>query len=813
MQRPAASNVVAIDASAAIPAPETGYFRLGGVSASGHSLQVNSRYLMLDGKPWLPVMGEIHFSQLPEDRWEEEILKMKAGGVDIVAAYIYWEHHEEIQGQWDWSGRRNLRHFVELCAKHGMYVFLRVGPWVHGEARNGGFPDWLMKYPNLRSNDPEYIRFAQILFDQIGQQVRGLLWKDDGAVIGAQLENEYPLHGAGRGAEHILKLKQMALAAGIDVPIYSVTTWPSRDYPVHEVLPFSGGYPDGFWHNGLGKLPPSPNYIFNFQRQIGDMGAMASPGSPTDADAIDIHHPNFAAEEAGGMESSYRRRPVLSADDIAAKAIAGLGSGVNLYGYYLYHGGSNPAGKLTSLNESVASGYPNDIPEVSYDFGAPIGEFGQLRKSYGATRVLNLFLNAFGSELAPMIPIGPAGQSNDPADFTQARVAVRTNGSEGFLFVDNYVRQYAMPARNQFQARVKLRSGELALPDRPVDVPSGSYFVWPFNLAIGGANLRESTAQLLTRLRVGREATYVFFAIPSIPAEFSLDASTASKVVAVGGSVIRKNSSWLVSNLTPGLNTRIEVTDKRGTKATILLLTSDQARQCALFHLGDGEYLAMSPSAVFFDGDKMHLQSVGSPRQKVFLLPAARISGHSSDPKPATRGPWTGYSFAQPAQALALSVAFLRAAPPRPAMDMFQQKGGSGAAAPTAPGDSEFKDGAAIWQIRVDPKLDRNRDALAGLSDVLLRIDYTGDVAHLLGGGKLLDDNFYNGRPWEVGLEYLGKAAFKGPLQLEIMPMPKVAPIYLDEYAWRKLADHQPNPQLLKAILIPVYETVRSVAP
>ena len=106
-------------------------------------------------------MGEFHFSRYPEKYWEEEILKMKAGGVQVVSTYIFWIHHEEIEGQFDWSGQRNLRRFVELCGKHGMYVFVRIGPWDHGEVRNGGFPDWLLAKAKVRTNDPVYLSYVR----------------------------------------------------------------------------------------------------------------------------------------------------------------------------------------------------------------------------------------------------------------------------------------------------------------------------------------------------------------------------------------------------------------------------------------------------------------------------------------------------------------------------------------------------------------------------------------------------------------------------------------------------------------------------
>lgn len=79
------------------------------------------------------------------NQWKEALLKMRAGGVDIVATYVFWIHHEEKKGEWDFSGSRDLRAFLELCKRLNMPVWLRIGPWAHGECRNGGFPDWLVE--------------------------------------------------------------------------------------------------------------------------------------------------------------------------------------------------------------------------------------------------------------------------------------------------------------------------------------------------------------------------------------------------------------------------------------------------------------------------------------------------------------------------------------------------------------------------------------------------------------------------------------------------------------------------------------------
>ena len=83
-------------------------------------IAVNNKYVTVDGKPIIPVMGELHYSSVPAERWDEELKKMKDGGIDVVASYVFWIHHEEEQGTFDFSGNKNIRRFVELCHENGL---------------------------------------------------------------------------------------------------------------------------------------------------------------------------------------------------------------------------------------------------------------------------------------------------------------------------------------------------------------------------------------------------------------------------------------------------------------------------------------------------------------------------------------------------------------------------------------------------------------------------------------------------------------------------------------------------------------------
>ena len=172
---------------------ETRLLPMGGTDSQGNLWQVDNLSFLKNGKRFLPVMGEFHFSRYEPEDWEEELLKMKAGGVGIVATYVFWIHHEEKKGEWDFTGCRNLRGFLEACKRADMPVWLRIGPWAHGECRNGGFPDWLAqdKTMQVRTNDPAYLKLVEAFYQKVGEQAAGMMCKDGGPIIGIQLENEY----------------------------------------------------------------------------------------------------------------------------------------------------------------------------------------------------------------------------------------------------------------------------------------------------------------------------------------------------------------------------------------------------------------------------------------------------------------------------------------------------------------------------------------------------------------------------------------------------------------------------------------------
>src|SRR5579884_957174 len=232
---------------------------MSGTAPQGDTIAVTSYYFMRNGRPCIPVMGEFHASRFPRRYWPDELRKMRAGGVTIVATYILWIHVEEEEGVFDWSGDRDIRAFVEACQTSGLQVVLRIGPFAHGECRNGGLPDWLYgRAIPVRSNDERYLFYVRRYFAEIARQLKGLLFKDGGPVIGIQIEYEYMHAGApwevtcmpGRewvpagsdGAGHLRILKQIAIEAGLQTPLYTCTAWGGAAVPEHGFLPTHSAY-------------------------------------------------------------------------------------------------------------------------------------------------------------------------------------------------------------------------------------------------------------------------------------------------------------------------------------------------------------------------------------------------------------------------------------------------------------------------------------------------------------------------------------------------------------------------------------------
>ena len=495
------------------------HLNMGGKNPKGEEINVTSRYFTRNGKPWIGVMGEFHFSRYSRENWHRELAKMKAGGITIVSTYLFWIYHEEIEGKMDFGGDNDIRAFIEECKDVGLDVVIRIGPWAHGECRNGAFPDWLLKKDyKLRDNNEEYLAVVKKWYQSIYNEVKGLFYKDGGNIIAVQIENEFV-----DNAEHLAKLKEIAVECGFIAPIYTVTGWNSASgakIPVDEVVPVFGGYCEAPWENHMNRLSPSPHYFFNRMRNDSAIGTDLIAKTQSDGWQLPYERYPFATcELGGGIEVTHHRRPIIKPMDIYAVSLVKLGDGNNLVGYYMYHGGTNKIGELSTFNETKATGYPNDYPILSYDFQAPLSEYGEVREQYGLLNMLHMFVNDFGEEFAPMIAVDSAN-SVAADDTNSLRYGMRTNGKSGFVFVNHYQRLTELADIEN----AVISAGNVEFT--PIDVKGEVSFFMPFNMKMGDSVLEYATAQPLCKC----DDTYFFAEIPNIKAEYKFSKGSANIV-------------------------------------------------------------------------------------------------------------------------------------------------------------------------------------------------------------------------------------------------------------------------------------------
>lgn len=573
-----------------LPEKENSMYDLGFGGANpktGEVLGVTNRCFTKNGEPWFPIMGEFHFTRYHKPLWEREILKIKAGGITVVASYIFWIHHEEVAGEFDWTGDRDLQYFLTLLEKHEMKMMLRIGPWAHGEVRNGGFPDWLMQAGcELRSNNPGYLKYVDRLFEQISMQARGHLFKDGGCIIGIQLENEYGHCGGFRGdkgREHMIALKHLAVAKGFVVPYYTATGWGGAVMVEGEMLPVLGAYADAPWDQDVAELPANQNYVFCKAFNDEHIGSDQAMRTSKDLTFTPANHPYATAELGGGIQVTKHRRPIVTALDTQAMIFTRFGSGSNLLGYYMYHGGTNPKGRLTTLQESYASGGYNDLPILSYDFQAVLGEYGEPHPSYRYLKILHTMINDFGHQFADALCHIPGDSASKPEDLESLRYAILKSGTMGLICLNNHQRH----RRLHHHKDIDITVGDTRFP--LFDLNEGESIAYPFAWQTDGIHIGFATGQPLCRIEEGNDVSLFFWNYRQAMA-MELDGETIQ---------IRHHK-------------RHTVQTAAGKRVHMVLLSREQAENAWKVNVDGREKLLITPAALVNPAEKVILYGLQS---------------------------------------------------------------------------------------------------------------------------------------------------------------------------------------------------------
>lgn len=754
--------------------------KFSGVDNKGNNISFTNYYMKLNDKPFFGISGEFHFSRYDEKHWEEEIIKMKLGGINIIATYIFWSHHEEIESFFDFEDNKNIRKFIELCHKHSMYVIIRIGPFCHGEVRNGGIPDWLFGRPfEIRSNDEGYLFYVRRLYKEIEKQVNGLLFKDGGPIIGTQIENEYMhagapweitngtsgewLTGGTNGNEHMMKLKNMAQDLGIKTPFYTCTGWGGAATPTEEMLPLWGGYafwPWIFYDESIKDHPATPEYIFrdyhnNEIPKCYNFEPIYEPES----------FPYSCCEIGGGMTVFYKYRFKLPTESVPAMAAVKLAGGCNFIGYYMYHGGSNPKGKVNPYLNEIST------PKISYDFQAALGEYGQVRDSYRELKPLHYFLSTFEDIICNTKTALPENASEiDQHDLETLRYGVRVKNDSGFIFINNYQDHLETKNQEDFSITLKLKNGELRVPNEgSLFVNKDTYSILPFNFNLKGINLNYSTTQLITKLNYNNEEYYFFFTPKGAKGEYSFKESSLLSIDVANGKT-QKHNGIIIVKVDENTISKIKLENTSGEKINICTITKEDSMNLWKLNFDGQERLVLCEETLISIDGKLKIESIDKEDIDMYVFPPINkeiLCRNAEMKKLEDYNVFNKYNMKVKKKEVIIDV-------------------------------KKIKGSKAT--------INTSKEQLEALKDIILRIDYEGDIGYSFINGELINDNFCNGNTWEIALDRF-KEKLNDEMYIYISPIRKGSKVTNDTtMAGRVELAEEEIAEIKEIKAVPVYE-------
>lgn len=163
------------------------------VRGTPYKVGYDHRAITINGVRTLLISGAVHYARSTPGMWPYIMRMAKNQGLNAIQTYVFWNMHERRQGEFDFSERANLSLFLQNAAEAGLFVYLRVGPFIGAEWNQGGLPVWLNHIANIsfRSNNDVWKSFMRKYILDIMNYASPYLAKNGGPVILAQIENEY----------------------------------------------------------------------------------------------------------------------------------------------------------------------------------------------------------------------------------------------------------------------------------------------------------------------------------------------------------------------------------------------------------------------------------------------------------------------------------------------------------------------------------------------------------------------------------------------------------------------------------------------
>lgn len=346
--------------------------------AAASSVNFDGRGFLIHGKRTFIASGGMEYTRVPRAQWRDRLLRLKRSGFNCVEIYTFWDAHEPRPNEFHFTGDLDLDAFLKTVNSLGLYAIVRVGPYVCAEWDSGGYPIWLRFVPGLRvrEDNAPFLAAVDRYWDKLMPIVAANQINRGGPVILVQLENEHP-QGWGKllPNPYFVHLRDKAVALGLQVPYF-----------------FSGLHHSS---DPAGDAPWSSK-------------DRHSPWMSTEF--WSVWYDRYGQTEADA--STYDRR--------MWKVLAYGGNGLN---FYMFHGGSN-------------FGYTNDDEDTaSYDYGAAIGQAGDLRPTYYRFKRAALFAWSFESVLENSDDA--SGDYQTAATNPAVRITARKSPAGTILFLDN----------------------------------------------------------------------------------------------------------------------------------------------------------------------------------------------------------------------------------------------------------------------------------------------------------------------------------------------------------------------------------------
>jgi beta-galactosidase len=381
-------------------------------------IDFDSKGFLINGKRTFLASAGMEYARVPHQLWHDRLQRLKRAGFNCVEIYTLWNFHEPQEGKFNFTGDHDLNAFLKMVKDLGMYAIVRVGPYYCAEWDLGGYPIWLKFKQGLRvrEDNGEFEKYVDRFFDKLLPIVCNQQINKGGPVIMVQLENE---HNNGWGTimpdNYFKRLQSKALSMGLQVPYF-----------------FSG------------------------------LHHASDPAGDDTLDDASRPNPWFSTEFWSVWYSQYGAKPTDSAaySRRTWKIIAHGGGG---YNYYMAYGGSN-------------FGYTNnDEDAASYDYGAAIGQAGDLRPIYYAFKRAATFARSF-QDILENSTDATASYKNITVD-KRVKVTSRSGDAGDLVFLDN-------PGTSSLKTTVRV---DAAIPASNITIAPGEIYPLVHNFTISKA--------------------------------------------------------------------------------------------------------------------------------------------------------------------------------------------------------------------------------------------------------------------------------------------------------------------------------------